>query len=277
MKSKIAHPLFLISLLLLILNDWYFKIEYHNWVTGKLSDFAGLIAFPYFFSVLFPARKKQIHLLTALFFLIWNSTWIQPFLDFANSYYIPIGRTVDFTDHIALFSILVSYRMLQHQYHIRLRPVMHQLLILISCFAFIATSIPPKEKRTYVDVNQPYAFDLTKSELVSRINMIQMREVDRLNQISNDIIFDAEKNIFHYEEQTDTLAILLDHSKIKETDTLSLNTLLATLIITGEKEKSQITLLKVTKLVPQLSDKNYQQKAIKEFEKRVIKKIKKYQ
>ena len=202
---------------------------------------------------------------------------IQPFIDFANSYQIPIGRTVDFTDNIALLSILVSYRMLQHQYHIRLRPAIHQLLILISCFAFMATSIPPKEKRTYVDVNQSYAFDLSKSDLVSRLNMIQMREVDRLNQISSDVIFDAKKNIFHYEGQTDTLALLLDHSKLKETDTLELNTLLATLIITGEKQKSNITLIHVTKLIPHLSDKNYKEKAIKEFEKRVIKKIKKYQ
>lgn len=34
------------SMLLLGLNDHCLKATYHNWITGKLSDFAGLVVFP---------------------------------------------------------------------------------------------------------------------------------------------------------------------------------------------------------------------------------------
>lgn len=40
----LANPVFISSLLLLLLNDFVFKPVYHNWLTGKLSDFCGLIA-----------------------------------------------------------------------------------------------------------------------------------------------------------------------------------------------------------------------------------------
>lgn len=36
----------LASMLLFGLNDHYLKSAYHNWLTGKLSDFAGLVVFP---------------------------------------------------------------------------------------------------------------------------------------------------------------------------------------------------------------------------------------
>lgn len=42
MKTKlksINNIPFLVSLVILILNDFYFKTIYHNWLTGKLSDF----------------------------------------------------------------------------------------------------------------------------------------------------------------------------------------------------------------------------------------------
>jgi hypothetical protein len=47
-----------VSIFLLLINDLYLKFEYHNYLTGKLSDFAGLFAFPYFFSCLIPKKDK---------------------------------------------------------------------------------------------------------------------------------------------------------------------------------------------------------------------------
>lgn len=37
---------FLVALLVLVGNDWFLKAAYPSWVTGKLSDFAGMIVFP---------------------------------------------------------------------------------------------------------------------------------------------------------------------------------------------------------------------------------------
>ncbi len=56
----LLSPEFLIGLLLLLMNDFVFKELFHNWLTGKLSDFAGLFIFPLFWSALFPKRKALI-------------------------------------------------------------------------------------------------------------------------------------------------------------------------------------------------------------------------
>lgn len=45
-RSLILHPVALIALTVLIVNDHLLKLRYPGWLTGKLSDFAGLILFP---------------------------------------------------------------------------------------------------------------------------------------------------------------------------------------------------------------------------------------
>lgn len=42
----LAHPLVLVSVLTLVLNDHWWKLAYPSFITGKLSDFSGLIFFP---------------------------------------------------------------------------------------------------------------------------------------------------------------------------------------------------------------------------------------
>lgn len=44
--GALLHPVALISIALLVLNDHWWKWEFSNWWTGKLSDIAGLIFFP---------------------------------------------------------------------------------------------------------------------------------------------------------------------------------------------------------------------------------------
>lgn len=54
--SILVSPGFLLCLCLLLLNDFILKSEFHNALTGKLSDFAGLFIFPLFFSALRQSR-----------------------------------------------------------------------------------------------------------------------------------------------------------------------------------------------------------------------------
>lgn len=42
----LLHPVPLVAIALLVLNDHLFKEMFHNGVTGKLSDFAGMAFFP---------------------------------------------------------------------------------------------------------------------------------------------------------------------------------------------------------------------------------------
>ena len=51
---------FLICLIGLLLNDFYFKAAYPNWLTGKLPDFCGLFVFALFWTAFFPRYKKMV-------------------------------------------------------------------------------------------------------------------------------------------------------------------------------------------------------------------------
>ena len=44
----LTSPGFVVGLSLLLLNDLFLKARFHNPLTGKLSDFAGLFVFPLF-------------------------------------------------------------------------------------------------------------------------------------------------------------------------------------------------------------------------------------
>jgi hypothetical protein len=141
--ARLGHPVFLIALIILILNDWILKYVFHNYLTGKLSDFAGLFVFPFFWSVLFFKRAKEIHLGVALFFIFWKSSFSEVFIDLFGLY-----RVVDFSDNMALLSVLTSFLLVKKENtYLRLRPIMLQFLFVVSCFSFIATT----QRREYVE------------------------------------------------------------------------------------------------------------------------------
>jgi len=272
--NKISHPLFILSILVLILNDWYFKATFHNGLTGKLSDFAGLFAFPYLFSALYPTHSTKIHLGSALLFIFWKSEFSQPLIDVLNGMNVPVNRTVDLTDYLALPSIVVSYITLKSEHSWTIKPGLRIALIVLSCLSFIATSLPPRTNRQFVDIDKKYEFPFSKHELVSRLNMVQMKEVRELNRSVGPVDFDSERNTFHFRSKTDTLAMLIDYQKIHDQDTIEFKTSFARAIISGDEKTSSLRLLTVSKVVPALRNKDYRDQAIRQFEKRVIKAIK---
>ncbi len=100
----------LAGLALLLANDFVFKALFHNALTGKLSDFAGLFVFPLFWSALAPRRRREIYALTALGFVFWKSSYSQTLIDVWNSLRVfNAGRVVDATDLLALVALVPSY------------------------------------------------------------------------------------------------------------------------------------------------------------------------
>lgn len=170
-EKHLFRILFLASIFLLLINDLYLKYEYHNYLTGKLSDFAGLFAFPYFFSCFFPKKAKQIYIISGILFVIWKSHFSQPIFDFAHSYGVGIDRIVDYSDLISLLIIPVSYIYSKTDFEQILRPnkILKPIIISICCFAFIATSLPkhiediPAKSELKIDV--PSEFNKVKSKL----------------------------------------------------------------------------------------------------------------
>src|SRR5882757_8978914 len=104
-KNLILNWIFIPGLLLLALNDHYLKNHYPNWLTGKLSDFTGLLIFPMFLAFLFPQQAKspsselrsslllgrnlrsaRLSLITGLFFIFWKSPSSTQLIAFYNRF-----------------------------------------------------------------------------------------------------------------------------------------------------------------------------------------------
>lgn len=139
-KSKINHPVFVLSIVLLIVNDFYLKSIYHNQLTGKLSDFAGLFAFPFFISSFYPKKSKLIHFLVAVLFVFWKSELSQPIIYFLNNIGFNLHRVVDFSDNIALVSIIVSYFLFNKLTFLNTKPIIIKVIMGVSLFSFVATT-----------------------------------------------------------------------------------------------------------------------------------------
>ena len=57
--NALAHPIAIIAIILLVLNDHLLKAQYASWWTGKLSDVAGLIFVPLLLAALMALVAPQ--------------------------------------------------------------------------------------------------------------------------------------------------------------------------------------------------------------------------
>ncbi len=267
----LKSPFFVLGLVLLLLNDFYFKTTYANLWTGKISDVAGLFIFPLFLCVLFPKWIKLCFTCTAMGFLFWKLPVSESCINYIYSLGIPIGRTVDITDLLALFILPISYiyRKSNHSL-LNINPL---VLAIISIFSFCATTIPPHQEKKYVAINKTYNFNCSRSSLINQLNRLSIRKINNLNKYV-ELHFDANSNLYSYEVYGDTIAIFLDENQISQGDTIHYHTILADFIVSGNDSTSTLNFIHAYKMVPAYSDKNYRQSAIRYFEKKVIKKIK---
>lgn len=106
----LLSPWFLLSLLCLVVNDHVLKQLFHNWLTGKLSDVAGLFAFTLFWLAMFPRTwERRILLSIGAFFVIWKTEFSEPLLVLLNGLSaLAFDRVVDDTDLWALAVLPVA-------------------------------------------------------------------------------------------------------------------------------------------------------------------------
>jgi len=139
---------FFIGLILLILNDHFFKAEFGNMLTGKLSDFAGLFIFPMFLKYLFSVSTRKSIMMTVVFFIFWKSPFSQYFIDAFNSFGLfRLARVVDYTDFIAFLILPLTMYVLDNieKFEIKfkdetIRKIATNSLLLVSMIVFTATS-----------------------------------------------------------------------------------------------------------------------------------------
>ncbi len=136
----LTNPHFVCALIILLINDLYLKAEFHNWITGKLSDFAGLFVFVYFWTTIVPRCKNTVYILTGFMFVYWKSPYAQPLIDFFTESFYEIDRTIDYSDLLALLILPVAYRVNQN-YWLKLESFSIPIAGL-TVFSFCATSVP---------------------------------------------------------------------------------------------------------------------------------------
>lgn len=174
-QKILLSPVFLIGLFLLLLNDFYLKAEFHNFLTGKISDFAGLFIFPLFFAAFFPKRQSAIYISTGILFIFWKSPFSQSLIEFWNSFEIlRIDRIIDVSDLAALSILPVSYKFFLHNRQkesavfqsFLFKRLASIVVVLISVFAFTATSL--KDERN-VRIDKKYEFEMSLEQFESLV------------------------------------------------------------------------------------------------------------
>lgn len=206
------HPIFLLSLVVLALNDHVLKGLYHNWLTGKISDFAGLIVLPVFIAFLFPKLRKWTCLISASFFIFWKTEASNDFVDWLNSNgHFSFYRVIDYSDFIALLILPLSWKLVNQNNpnSLRLRKTGSYAIGLISFLVLTATTMPLTqtfEPEGTIYIGQKYKLKVPKDTVLTRIEQLGYtyeRYGDRY--VINDIVVPEIQEGHKYRIKPDTI------------------------------------------------------------------------
>jgi hypothetical protein len=162
LRATLLAPPFILALVVLIANDFWFKRAWPGFVTGKLSDFAGVAIVAWMLLALTPGRRWIAYVTVSLAFSWWKSGLSQPFIDAVNALSPwPIARVVDFTDLMAL-SVLaicrpVSPRSRNLPAYRNPRRWMLPPLAVLTSLALMATSMPITQEVFQIRQQRPDA------------------------------------------------------------------------------------------------------------------------
>jgi len=70
MSRRLLHPIALASIAVLLINDHYLKLHHPSWLTGKLSDAAGLVFFPLLLAAIVRVRVEVAAAATVIVFTL---------------------------------------------------------------------------------------------------------------------------------------------------------------------------------------------------------------
>lgn len=181
-------PGFLLGLTALAVNDFLFKPAFHNVVTGKLSDFAGLWAFGIFLVALIPKYPRTMLLISGAIFLFWKSSYSQSLIDIWNTGSLPrIGRVIDATDYIAIIVLpcalsYIKYRLAFGNAPLTLvRKFASFAAIIFSLVFFTATQFVGD----HVCCSGDYRFKMTKDEFLKKLSLTEITDIRHVEKMSN--------------------------------------------------------------------------------------------
>ncbi len=258
-----------ISVGVLVVNDHFLKTAYHNELTGKLSDVFGLLAISLVGCFTFARHKTLVLAAIACLFTCWQTPLSSGFIDVLNHHGLPIGRTVDYTDLLTLPVVLVPVFIARYR-RLRSRKLKLPVLAYLAClFAFVATTLPPREKRSYLDVDKSYLVELPLSAVVAKLNAYQN---EGLKKYTYYVDYSEDEDAYYSRVTNEKVAQLIDHRTLEANDTVSIGNAMADILLYADGEGSTtVRLVNVYQVVPLASDKNYKDRAVRTFEKDIIK------
>lgn len=158
--ESLASPAFIAALALLVINDFALKPLFHNTITGKLSDFAGLLALTFFVATLWPRHARLGAALIAFAFTFWKTSYAEPLIETWNAVApFAFGRTVDLTDLVALPMIPLAVWLAPRQRQWPLPRALQISLVVLAPLAFTATSAPQYHVRSTLDMSSAALVD----------------------------------------------------------------------------------------------------------------------
>lgn len=224
----LLNYVFLFGLVIVFLNDHFLKLEFANGLTGKLSDFAGLLILPMIITFIFPKSTRINCVAAAIFFIFWKSSFSQPFIDFYNQFTpIKIARLIDYSDLIALSMVPISYLILERinkykKLQIKVQGLHPTFLLVPTAIVLMATSPPHYYHYTFSDgaiqcynctktvpYNQADFLEiLSKNAYTVRIDSVFAEDKTRFNPYRNDSTQNVATSYPYY--KIDTLIIGTD-------------------------------------------------------------------
>ena len=169
-KFLLLNYVFVVSIILLFINDHFLKLYFHNWFTGKFSDFLGMIIFPLFLAYIFPKLRTFSVFVSFVLFIFWNSPFSEGFIDFYNQISpIAVARVVDYTDFIAFIFLVIPFLLIKYDallQPLKIRKISPALVLIPSVFVMMATSPPPYYRfgSNGLVSFQDYSFKMQKSK-----------------------------------------------------------------------------------------------------------------
>lgn len=186
-KYLILNYIFIFCVVILFLNDHFFKPIFSSWFTGKLSDMVGIIILPLILTYIFPKLKIHSVWISALLFAFWKSPYSGKVIEMYNKFtLIPITRVVDYSDLSVIVFLPVSYYLIKKINRLNLLKIQKinpAFILFPTGFVLMATAPPPSFSYTYSNGN------LNCRKCVIRVAMTQKEIVDRLKE--NQIVFDT--------------------------------------------------------------------------------------
>ncbi|MCW4468001.1 hypothetical protein OGH69_03405 [Flavobacterium sp. MFBS3-15] len=208
-RHYIYNYAFITSLILLALNDHLLKGAFGNAITGKLSDFAGMVILPLLLVFVFPKLKNHVLWLSAILFAFWKSPLSTPLINWYNTFaLIDIERVVDYTDLAAFAALPLPYFIINKEYskflqieNIRLSPI---YLVIPCIFLLMATSPPKSYYYTQTTGNLRFYNTSLKVRLTRDgiLDKLHKNGIEPLRDMSVDTTrwprYRADKNAIHY-------------------------------------------------------------------------------